>query len=120
MRDQDEGWQDLAVAVQLVRKDPVCLGIAPGRDASRWVVWISTFGEDFELLSGWPTRRQAAACLARCVGASAEGRLLQQLEQERSVEGFVVPIPLAPEVLAEIRGVANLRIFCPQWERLLT
>ena len=122
MTSVEGGWQDLAVAVELARKDPVCLGIAPGSGGSHWVVWISTFGDEFELLSGWWTREKATAALLRCVGACADGssRFLAQVARERSVDGFVAPGVLSPEVLAETRGIANLRIYCPQWERLLT
>jgi hypothetical protein len=115
----DDGWQNSAMAVQLMRKDPACLGIAPGPQSSPWIVWLSVFGHDIEILSGWTDRPKAAAALVRCIRACAfgSGRLLEQLENDRSADGFVPPAALTPAVVAELRGIAQGRIFGPRPER---
>jgi hypothetical protein len=115
----DDGWRESAMAVQLMRQDAVCLGIAPGLDSGLWFVWLSVFGHDIELLSGWADKEKAAAALVRCIHACAFGssRLLDQLQTDRAADGFVPPAALAPAVIAELRGIAQGKIFGPRPER---
>ena len=57
---------------------------------------------------GWTERLKAAAALVWCIRVCAfgSGRLLE-LENDRSVDGFVAPAALAPDVIAELRGIAK-------------
>lgn len=90
----------------------VCFGIAPGRDDAAWVVWVSVFGEDLDVLSGWTTMDQAQAALRRYIAALEKGqrRLFEEIERARAAEGYVAPHQLAPERMDQLRPIIARKV----------
>ena len=101
------------VFVPLAGTRDVSFGVAFLPRTQAWLVWLSTFGADVEVLTAWPEKALAADALKRYVAATHEGptRLLEEIRLTRDMPGQAECPLLTPQeegaIICALRGTSN-------------
>ena len=85
--------------VPLGARGQLWFGLSPLPASACWIVWLSTFGDDVQVLSAWGSQELARAATDRYTAAAVSGMstLLREIESTKHAPGSHPLRPLSDE-----------------------